>query len=267
MGKPKTRGMILRPPPELSFQFRVVDLDQGGPAVWAAVGHVAFEGVLKKFLQLFVVKRVVRFHSVATNGGGDHVFAEAEFGHAITGGPDLVDDLLEKALWIVALQKGGEGVDLQRSSTKWFSGETKLVECFEIFLDEVKVARWEIYHDRREKTLARNALGLHAALHLLEQNAFMSGVLVHEDKTFFAFEENVELSEYAHESVVARFGFFFFWLNLTGLLIQLFVALAKKGRVIGSILLGAALLSVFCSVPGFGSLTLDLSEKFFGFFF
>ena len=132
MGKPKTRGMILRPPPELSFQFRVVDLDQGGPAVWAAVGHVAFEGVLKKFLQLFVVKRVVRFHSVATNGGGDHVFAEAEFGHAITGGPDLVDDLLEKALWIVALQKGGEGVDLQRSSTKWFSGETKLVECFEI---------------------------------------------------------------------------------------------------------------------------------------
>ena len=80
-----------RSSPELPFQFRVIDLNQGRSPVRAAVGHVADEEVFEEFLQFLFVEGVVCLHCMAANGRGDHVFAESHRGHPVACGANLVD--------------------------------------------------------------------------------------------------------------------------------------------------------------------------------
>jgi len=196
----------LRPPAELPLELGVVDLDQSRSSVRAAVGHVADEEVFEEFLQLFLMQRVVCFDGVAADGGGDHVFAEAQGGHAVARGANLVDDVVEERLGIVAFQKDGEGVDLEGVASEGLCGKAEFVEGLEVAADEIKIARREVDHDGGEEPLRGHALGFHATFHFLEEDTFVRGVLIHEDETLLSLEEDVELPEYPDEPVVARSG-------------------------------------------------------------
>lgn len=58
--------------------------------------------------------------------------------------------------------------------------------------------------ERDEQTLGGDAIVLHGAAHLLKHDAFVGGVLIHEDEAFGALEEDVKAMKDAEDAVVGE---------------------------------------------------------------
>ena len=180
------------------------DLDEGGAAVGAAVGHFAGGEVFEEGLQLGEGEVVVGFDGVAAGGGGDHVFAEAKGRRGTGKAAQFFDDLVEPVHGVIGFEEGGKGFDFESVWAEGFEFDAEAVERFEVAGDDVGVFGGELEGERDEEALGGDAVVFHGAAYLFEHDAFVGGVLVHEDEAFGAFEEDVEAVEDAEDAVAGE---------------------------------------------------------------
>ena len=141
---------------------------------------------------------------MAADGLGDHVLAEAQFRGLLRGVAQLVNDVAEELRWLGGAQKLRQRVNLESPRAKRLEADAGACERVEIFAQPSGVARGDLQRNRQQQPLRGHALALHAAAHLLEENPFVRGVLVHEHEAAGIFHEDVEPPEHADEFEILR---------------------------------------------------------------
>lgn len=192
---------------EFFFEFGEGELDHGGATVGAGVGEVAGEEVVEEHVPFGGLEEVVGLDGVAADGLGDDFFAEAAtFAGFAAFLLEIDEDGADEFGDVAGFDHGGKGVDQEGVGAEAGDADTGLLEGLELGEEEVGFAGEEVEGDGEEELLGGGVLEGHAAEHLLEEDAFVGGVLIDEDEAFGTFGNEIELGDAADDAEAEAVG-------------------------------------------------------------
>ncbi len=175
------------PPPgrvvaaELFFEVRSAEDEGGRPAVGTGRGHVARFAMGEKRFDLRRTQRISRLDRSAARG---HVgqflqhLARSRRGLACDG---PCQEVAKRPLRVRAFQERRKRVDADRARAERFDLDAEMRERLAVGLDRGHLRIRQVHRDGGEAPLAFERTGFEAAHELLEEDAFVQGVLVHDE--------------------------------------------------------------------------------------
>ena len=166
----------------------------------AGIGQIAGEQVVEEHVPLGGLERVVGLDRVAADGLRDDLLAQASaFPRLAALLLEIGDDGADELGHIAGLDHRRQSVDQKRARPKAGDADAGLLQRLDLREEEVGFARKKFERDGKEKLLRGRVLERHAFEHLLEEDAFVRGVLVDEDEALGAFRDEIKLRDAADD--------------------------------------------------------------------
>ena len=186
---------------EFAFKLAVIHFDDSGPSVGTGVRHRAAAEVFDQIFQFRSRQRVVGFNSMAADGFGDDEFAEAESVHGLAGRFEFVHKFKNKAARVAGADEGRQRVQKKSAFAKFAEAHAETGEDGQLAAEEIRIAGGQFHSFGKKDALGGGGGVLfEAAHHLLEENAFVGGVLVEENEAPVGFENDVEAANDADKA-------------------------------------------------------------------
>ena len=100
---------------------------------------------------------------------------------------------------------GGNASNQKRFLAEFADADAQLVQCLLVGVQEGGIASIEFERQRQQELLRGSRIGLEFLKHFLEQDTLVRGMLIHQDKTFGRFDEDVELANHAENPPTTLF--------------------------------------------------------------
>lgn len=163
---------------EAFFELFETKFDERGSTVGACVGHGAVAEILDEPFEFGAAEEVVGFDGVAADGFCDHRFTEAECVDIETVAFELVEHFDDKLSRLAGFHEGRQGIEQEGAFAELAEAHTEAAEHGEERFEKLGVADTQFDRFGKEQFLGGGISGLETFEHLLEEYAFVCGVLV-----------------------------------------------------------------------------------------
>ena len=181
--------------PKLTFEIVAAEKQRRWPAVWTMMRIVGQLALLDERGHLFR-RQAVTGADGGMAGHQAHQIVEKHFAarRAFLGN-EVIDDGAEDRLRRATAKQGGIARYQNRAATEILDAETQLRQCIAVFQRPRRLLGGQLDRLRDQQWLRFQWSRLDAAFDLLEQDAFVQGVLIDDQHALIGFDDEIRIIE------------------------------------------------------------------------